>query len=220
MSLLWLCSWTNCGVYGRHVNDARDHEILILTLQALFGSDRLANLVQWLAFVGALVAVSGISRALGAGKHARLAGIGFAAVVPMAVLQATSTQNDLVEAFWLLAFAYFVVLGQLRSLSTAECVATGLALGMSILTKTTLYVYGLPFLVLLAVSGWKENRHAPLRQLTIILGLAALLNLPIWWRNQTRLELRFGPLAVLMDQRSSTGRHLHDAHGPIRQARQ
>lgn len=168
-------------------------EILILTLQALFGSDRLANLVQWLAFVGALVGVSGISRALGAGKHARLAGIGLAAVVPMAVLQATSTQNDLVGAFWLLAFAYFVVLGQLRSLTTAECIATGLALGMGILTKSTLYVYGLPFLVLLAVSGGKANRPLRLRQLTIVLGLAALLNLPIWWRNQTASGTPLGP---------------------------
>ena len=168
-------------------------EILILTLQMLFGSDRLANLVQWSAFVGVLVAVSGISRALGVRRAARLAGVGFAAVAPMALLQATSTQNDLVGAFWLLAFAYFVVFCQSSRLSSVEWAATGLALGLGILTKSTLYVYGLPFLVWLAISGWKEGRLSRLRQLAIVLGLAALLNLPGWWRNQAVSGTPLGP---------------------------
>ena len=180
-------------------------EILILTLQVLFGSDRLANLVQWAAFLGSLTAVSGISRALGVGKSGRMAAIGFAAVVPMAVLQATSTQNDLVGAFWLLTFAYFVTRSQVRAFSTAEWAATGLAMGTSILTKTTQYVYGLPFLILLAAGGWKENRPLRLRQLTIVLGLAALLCLPSWWRNQSLFGTPLGPPSLFAEHSVAVG---------------
>jgi hypothetical protein len=174
-------------------------EILILTLQALYGSDRLANLVQWLAFLGALIAVSGIGRQLGASKYARLGAIAFAAVAPMAVLQATSTQNDLVSAFWLIAFAYFAVLAQRRALSTGEWAAAGLALGMGILTKSTLYVYGLPFLILLAFGGWTMGWRRLVRHLAIVLGLAALLNLPIWWRNQTITGTPLGPVEIVTE---------------------
>ena len=174
-------------------------EILILTLQALFGSDRLANLVQWLAFLGALIAVSGVSRLLGASKNARLGAIAFAAVAPMAVLQATSTQNDLVSAFWLVAFAYFVVLAQRRALSTGEWATAGLALGMGILTKSTLYVYGLPFLILLAFGGWTTGWQRLARDLSIVLGMAALLNLPIWWRNQTITGTPLGPVEIVAE---------------------
>jgi hypothetical protein len=180
-------------------------EILILTLQVLFGSDRLANLVQWAAFLGALTAVSGISRALGVGKSGRMAAIGFAAVVPMAVLQATSTQNDLVGAFWLLTFAFFVTRSQVRAFSTAEWAATGLALGLSILTKTTQYVYGLPFLILLAACGWKGNRLRRLGQLTIVLGLAAVLCLPAWWRNQSLFGTLLGPPDLFQEHSVAVG---------------
>ncbi len=180
-------------------------EILILTLQVVFGSDRLANLVQWAAFLGALTAVSGLSRALGLGKSGRLVAIGFAAVAPMAVLQATSTQNDLVGAFWLLTFAYFVTQSQLRAFSTAEWAATGLALGLSILTKTTQYVYGLPFLILLAACGWKGNRLRRLGQLTIVLGLAAVLCLPAWWRNQSLFGTLLGPPDLFQEHSVAVG---------------
>lgn len=191
-------------------------EILILTLQLLFGSDRLVNVVQWLAFIGALTAVSGLTRSLGAGKAARQAGIACAAVIPMAILQATSTQNDLVAAFWLLAFAGFVILGQQRTFSASEWVATGLTLGLGILTKSTLYVYALPFLVLLAAGGWKKNGRRQLRGLVVVFGLAALLNLPVWWRNQVTSGTPIGPPDLVAVHGAAVGGSERLLQAPLR----
>jgi hypothetical protein len=78
-------------------------EYLLLVVHAIAGSDRLANFVQLGAWL--LVAASGpeLARALGASRRiAPWAGV-FAASLPMALLQASSTQNDLVAALTALA---------------------------------------------------------------------------------------------------------------------
>lgn len=81
-------------------------EYLILHLQILAGgSDRFAPLVEWLAFAGCLVVGAGIARRLGANAR----GVGLAIVLmvtlPTAVVEANSTQTDLVVAFWSVVIA-------------------------------------------------------------------------------------------------------------------
>src|SRR5262249_51572546 len=84
-------------------------EELLAHFELLAGSDRGIGLLQFLAWVGAGVAASVVAADLGAGR----VGQGFAAVfgltLPMAVLQASSTQNDLVLSFWILAFVHFAL---------------------------------------------------------------------------------------------------------------
>ncbi len=50
---------------------------------------------------GILVAVSALAKILGAGRKGQWAAAAFACSLPVAVLEATSTQTDLVAAFWL-----------------------------------------------------------------------------------------------------------------------
>jgi hypothetical protein len=64
----------------------------------------------------------------------------------MGVLQASSTQNDYVAAFWLVCFAYFG-LRLCKEKETLLAAPTGAALGLAILTKGTSYIYGLPFVI-------------------------------------------------------------------------
>ena len=73
-------------------------EYLILVLQVISNSDRLANLVQFGAWVLIVCAASPLARLFGAeAKVARWGGF-LAGVAPMALVQASSTQNDLLAA--------------------------------------------------------------------------------------------------------------------------
>nr|HMQ53428.1 4-amino-4-deoxy-L-arabinose transferase [Anaerolineae bacterium] len=84
-------------------------EFAILHFQLLAGTDRWANLVQWLAYVGSLVGVSFIAGQFGAQATGRYLTALIAATVPMAVLQAVTTQNDLVLSFWLVCLVSFIL---------------------------------------------------------------------------------------------------------------
>src|SRR5262245_26322281 len=109
-------------------------EFAILHLYVLTGGDRLANLVQWLAFAGCIVGAAVVTGALGGGPRARGLAAVACATLPMAISQASSTQNDLVASFWLLSVGYWV----LRFRAGASMTAAGLigaSAGLGVLTK-------------------------------------------------------------------------------------
>ena len=131
----------------------------LLNFQILAQTDRLLNLVQWFAYLGTCVAVSLIARLLGAGKRGQWMAVIFAATTPMAILQSTSTQNDLVASFFVVCFIYFGLLMSEQSRTHGERLSDaafcGVALGLGIATKATVYVIAAPFVVLIA---WRALR--------------------------------------------------------------
>lgn len=154
-----------------------------LHLQILTAGDRLANLVQWLAFAGIVVGVSAIAGELGAACRGRLVAAVFAATLPMAVLQASSTQNDLVVSLWTVAFVLFALRSRRRD-GRVDILLAGAALGLLLLTKLTAAVIVGPFLL-----GWvvPRLRRGPRRRvLAASLAIAALLYAGHGMRN-TRL---------------------------------
>lgn len=114
-------------------------EYAILHLQILTASDRFAAMVQWLSFCGSLVAVSLLAAELGVNRRGQLYSIVFAATIPIAILQASSTQNDLVVTFWLLCFCLFS-LKFVKHRSLFSLAASAGALGLGLLTKPTAYL--------------------------------------------------------------------------------
>jgi len=139
---------------------------LLAHLQALSGGDRLAALVQWASLLGCLAGVSLLARRFGASRRVQLLAAAVAATIPMAVLQASSTQNDLVLAFCLVAFADALV--RLDDLKDRRAwLVLGGALGLALLAKGTAYLYALPFLVWLAARILRRRQWRAL-------GLAAL----------------------------------------------
>ena len=166
-------------------------EIVIANLQALSSGDRFANLVQWGAFGLCAVTVSLLVRDGGGdGWAQRLAAV-LVATTPMAILQATSTQNDLVCSF-------FVAAGALHCVSMKDDLRSGFGLGMAtglaVLTKGTAPVFLAPFAIWAAVRLAKLRR--PRRALAIA-GLAGALalaiNTPHWLRNQQLYGSPAGP---------------------------
>ncbi len=167
-------------------------ETAILHLRVLWGNDRPANLVQWFSMLGSLVGVSAIAGHLGGSRKAQLLAITIALSIPMGILQATSTQNDYVVAFWMVCLAYFVVRRERGSSTPVDAAYVGLAAGLGMLTKGTGYVYAVP---LLAWYFWPRRpwpRMPWVRDVGIVAVLVLLLNLGFWWRNIATFGGPFG----------------------------
>jgi hypothetical protein len=115
-------------------------EFAILHFQLLSGSDVFANCVQWIAFCVAISLAWVLTAELGGDRASQLASAIAAATLPMAILQSSSTQNDLTAASFIFAFALFML--RLRNkLNRENILFASLSLGLALLTKGTSYIY-------------------------------------------------------------------------------
>ena len=114
---------------------------LIMHFQILVGSDHLANFVQWTAYVGCIIVNSSITEIVFGEKYG-LIGALTTASIPMAIMQSTTTQNDLVVSYWLVCLLYFTLSKNPYTLANIVCI--GLAFGLGIITKYTAYIFGTP----------------------------------------------------------------------------
>ncbi len=158
-------------------------EYAILHLQILTNSDRFANLIQWFSCIGSVIGVSLIAKELGANIKGQLFAAVFAVTIPMGILQASSTQNDYVVSFWIICLAYYVLkTSKIRKKSTFYWL-TGASLGLAILTKSSGYLYGFPFMVwygLIQIKNWGWRGWKPI---FITSSVALLLNINHYLRN-------------------------------------
>ena len=159
----------------------------ILHLQILSGGDRFANTVQWLALVGCGLGASLIASELKQPFRVQVLALVIAATLPMGLLQGSSTQNDLVVSFWLLAFVLFA-LQYLRKPTVGRMSFCGLALGFALLTKGTAYAVAPLLAAMLLLYGIIHTQGARPRMklasaVVVILAIALLLNSSHWARN-------------------------------------
>lgn len=122
------------------------------------GSDRLVESIQWLGALAAMTAVYGLARLLGASRPQAFFAAFLWTTFPEIILEATTTQNDLVAGTLFVATVYLLFLGlfssqpgglvagKLRSTvatrpnSHAGMLAlSGLGLGLAMGTKQTLF---------------------------------------------------------------------------------
>lgn len=166
-------------------------EFVLLHLQILGGNDRLANSVQWFAMIGSLTAVSLIAAQLGASLRGQLFAVMACVTLPMGILQASSTQNDYVAAYWLACFVYFANLSA-RRLHILSVLGAGGSLGLALLTKATSYVYAFPVLVWMACSTTPHGRVRQLRMIALTVAIGLSVNLGHYIRNYHLYEHPFG----------------------------
>jgi hypothetical protein len=158
-------------------------EYLLLQVYLLTGSDRIFDALQWCALVGCLLSVSLIARQLGGDRRAQALAAVATATVPMAILQASTTQNDLVEAFFLLVFVQAVL--HWRSLEWPRALDAwelGAALSLALLAKDTAFILAGPF-VILALAARRPWRTL-LAPAGVVVALVVGLNLGLALRNQ------------------------------------
>jgi 4-amino-4-deoxy-L-arabinose transferase-like glycosyltransferase len=175
-----------------HYPAYRDHQLnkpiwaetAILHLRVLWGNDRLSNLVQWFSMVGSVLGIAGIAKLLGASRRGQILASTFAISIPMGILQATSTQNDYVTAFWTVCLSYLVVLSTRRSLSKLELFSLMSTFGLGILTKGVFFVYFPPFLLWFFIHILREQGvWRTIVKGILMLAVAVALNIGFWARN-------------------------------------
>ena len=169
-------------------------EYMVAHLLLLTGSDHLANCVQWGAMLLSGMGVSLIAKQMGGNIWQQVGAAAVCWAIPMGVLQATSTQNDYVNAFWLVCFISIGISLLESQKKVWHFIPLGVGLGLALLTKATAYVYAFPFCMWFGFSILKKTprRQLPLIALCILCP-ALLINSGHYLRNVDLYSSPLGP---------------------------
>jgi hypothetical protein len=154
------------------------------------GSDVLFNLVQWAFFVVSIVESGVVAWVASREPAAGLLAAAFVASLPMAILQASSSQNDLVVSGYALGAALAVVAARQRETERERrwlVVLAGACLGLACLSKGTGYLLTVILLPAGVIAAGKGGRRGWVMAVAIVL----VLNTPHLVRNARR----FGDVA-------------------------
>ncbi len=186
--------------------------IIQANLQILSGTDLVTQLVSWTAALGCLVLIWSLCVELGVGRKLSLLAALAGLAVPGAFLEASTTKNDLVVAFWGLCAVWVITRG-LRCgwITPLEAFLLGSSLGLAALTKSTAYLLLFPLVptvgLLVIRQGW---RRMPAVALLVSLGFVSV-NLGHWYRNWAEFGGPLGPPGadrIHFNETMSTGRFL------------
>ncbi len=164
-------------------------EFMILNLQVLSQSDQFANLVQWFSLMISMLVISVICNEFGLNKKMQLLSAFFIITLPTSILEASTTQNDIVLSAFILIF-YFYQLRIIDSPSKSNLIFSGFSLGLGILTKGSSYIFFFPvgftcFIYMMLKSETKTKLIIFGRSLMIV-SIGFLLNIPHYVRSYTR----------------------------------
>jgi len=166
-------------------------EMAIAHTMGLSGGDAWANFVQWFALVVCIIGAGVLARQMGGNRLTQWVASALVASIPMAVLQASSTQTDLVVSMWLVAFAV-MTLHYTETRSRFDLACAGFALGLCILSKGTAYVLAFPMGVWFLVWVWRVNRWRSWQPWLIAGACVVLVNVGHWTRNQLLFHTPIG----------------------------
>jgi 4-amino-4-deoxy-L-arabinose transferase-like glycosyltransferase len=197
---------TSCMYQNQHSPWAEWAQLHLVLLQ---GTDRWVNFVQWFSYMGSLVAVSLMAESMGGSSRSAHIAAFLAAIIPMAILQASTTQNDAVAGFWLLCFVYGC-LKAAQAPSWPVILFCGASLGLALLTKATVYLLAPAFCLWLGILLLQRGLPLAVPRLALI-GLAVfLLNGGYWFRNWAGTGTLLG-----LDRDSGAGvSYENDIHTP------
>jgi 4-amino-4-deoxy-L-arabinose transferase-like glycosyltransferase len=159
-------------------------EYLLLTARSLGGGDRLVNLVQWLASLGCALTAAAAARSLGLGPRGGWLAAGLVLTMPVVVLEATSTQNDLVAALWIAILAALAIEPVEAGRSRSGWAWIGGAFALAVGTKGVALIFGLPLLLLAVAMRWRWGAGGALRGLALVAAIVVAVNGAWLIRNQ------------------------------------
>jgi hypothetical protein len=159
----------NGGVGAFATSNARQNvippgaEYVVLVLQVIAGSDALANSIQLVSWILIALALPPLARLLGAPRRLAPWAALFFAAAPMAVLQAPTTQNDLVAAVSALAIviATLPFLHRTRRWRAPDLTVLLTVIAAGTLVKPTAAVVAAPFLLAGAAASARHLRAGP-----------------------------------------------------------
>jgi hypothetical protein len=163
----------------------------MMHLDLLYGTDRLVNLVQWLAYVGCIIGVSLVTEEFGGSRRTQVFAAVLAATIPTALLGASGAKNDNVLSYWIVATIYFLVAWK-RDQSWWLALAVGASASIAAFTKGTAYTF-MPCLLLGCWMMWSGSarRKFVVRAPVLLLLLISICG-PLWARNYRMTGSVFG----------------------------
>ena len=170
-------------------------EWCMLHLSLMQGKINLANMVQWGSYVGCILTVAAIVQLTGGDGRESLSTRLFCATLPMAVLQSTSTQNDLTESFGMALLLYGCIRISVDPGWTSVCFV-GASLGLAALIKNVAYLFGFPLIVWCAFSLARHGFRSMFLRMTVIVILSVGLNAGYLCRNLATSGSPLGPKLV------------------------
>jgi len=172
--------------------------LVLVAYGALGGRDYLANLPAWIAAIGAAVAAMEIASLLGAPRSLQRVAALVVATTPTVILEASSTQNDIVAALWLSIAAYLTLAECLEPRArSVDAVIAGAAFGLAAGTKGTALPIGLPWLLaFVAVSFRSAGSRTGMRQAGLAVIAILALNAAQYARNLDAYGNVLGPAYV------------------------
>lgn len=179
---------------NRQISQPPLTEYAILNILSLSNIPSLANWVQWSAFAGCITLVSLIIKIIGGSFTAQWRGVLIAATIPMAILQSTSTQNDLVVSFFILAALYCLMYLKSAPQASNFRYVFPIVIALAFLTKGTAFIFCIPILLAYAIITLRTQKIqiALLRGL-IVIAVCTIALLPFMWRNMQTFGRPLGP---------------------------
>jgi hypothetical protein len=146
-------------------------EYVLLGLQAVADSDRLANGLQLFAWILVAWSAMPLARICGAPRRAAAWAGPIVAGAPMLVLQATSTQNDLVAAALALAIvaASLPFLHRTARAGPADALVLGTLMAAGFVVKVTTLLCAAPVVLVALTGSMRSMRSWPLRRTAVVL---------------------------------------------------
>ena len=151
--------------------------IAIMQLQVISGTDSLSNFIQFFSMLGCLIVVSLIAKKFSPSITCQLFSIIICGTIPMLILQASSTQYDLVMAFFVICFVYFSD-EFINHPTPLYSFFVGASMGLAIYTKPIAYVYLIPFIIIFIVCLLKKFDFANIKK-SLTFWISRILPLPI-----------------------------------------
>ena len=160
-------------------------EYVIFQVNLLNGNDYFANSVQLFYLLGIGVGIICINQTLFKQNFALLSFI-FTCCLPQAMLEASSTQNDILHGFFIVASVYFAI-ESYRKKSYKNFIFLGISVGIALLTKAIAYLY-LPIIafflgVLLIIEIFKTRRITFIKPAFLTIIIVILINFSHSYRN-------------------------------------
>ena len=160
-------------------------ELMIAHVCILTKSDLFANLVQTFYLLSCLSAVFCILQLLKITRRTKIIIYILALTTPEFILQASTTQNDLIVSFFILSSCYFMLKSYLNEkLNLIHIILVSFSVGLALYTKGTAYIYLFPIVFIWGFAILFKFKHLkPILHLCIVPLTILLVNGSFYYRN-------------------------------------
>ncbi len=158
-------------------------ELIVSQFCILNKSDLLANSIQFLFLIGCIATVKSICFELNFTKRATIFAVIFLLTTPEILLQSSSTQNDIIVSFYLLTSILFCIKSY-KNTKLISIIILAIAVGLSVYTKGTAYIYLFPILSIWGIMLLKKVRSMSIfLKFGLIPFMILLINSGFYYRN-------------------------------------